>query len=263
MTTLHAILLAIVEGLTEYLPVSSTGHIILSSWALGINQQEFVKDYTVMVQFGAILAVLVLYWRRFVLNFHLYPRVFVAFLPAAVVGLSLKKHIEALLGNVTVVGTTLLVGGIFLVLTDHWLRRAPGKVKSANALTLPQAFKVGVFQCLALLPGTSRSAATIWGGLFQGLSLPVATEFSFFLAVPTLAGATALELRKVWPHLESDQINQLLVGNLISFVVGALTIRFFVQLVSRYGLRYFGYYRIILGALVLVLVSLGSDLRVV
>jgi undecaprenyl-diphosphatase len=263
MTSAQSIILAVVEGLTEYLPVSSTGHIILASWFLGINQEPFVKDYTVMVQFGAIFAVVVLYWKRFILNFRLYPKVIVAVMPAAVIGLALRKHIEHLLGNVAVVGTTLLVGGVLLVLTDHWVRRLKVRVKSVDELPLPAALKIGIFQCMALVPGTSRSAATIWGGLFEGLSLPLATEFSFFLAVPTLTGAGLLEFRKVWPSLTGDQMQWLLWGNLISFVVGGLTIRFFMHLVSRFGLRHFGYYRIAAGAAVLILLALGMDIRVV
>ena len=262
MTWTHATILAVVEGLTEYLPVSSTGHLILTSWLLGINQESFVKDYTVMVQFGAILSVVLLYWRRLVLNVRLYPKVLAAFLPAAIIGLALKKHIEVLLGSVEVVAWSLLVGGVLLVLTDHWVRRLKHNVRSLERLPLPKAVQIGVFQCLAMIPGTSRSAATIWGGLFAGLTLPLATEFSFFLGVPTLTGAGALELRKVWPSITADQVNVLLLGNLISFVVGALAVRGFISLVSRYGLRYFGYYRIVVGAIVLLLLKTGAELTI-
>jgi undecaprenyl-diphosphatase len=263
MTTAQSLILAVVEGLTEYLPVSSTGHIILSSWFLGINQESFVKDYTVMVQFGAILAVVVLYWKRFIMNFKLYPKVIVAVLPAVAIGLALKKHIEALLGSVVVVGWSLLIGGILLVLTDHWVRRQKVRVKSSEELPLLSALKIGFFQCLAMIPGTSRSAATIWGGLFEGMSLPLATEFSFFLAVPTLTGATLLELHKTWHTVTADQINILLIGNLVSFLIGALTIRTFMQVVSRFGLRHFGYYRIVAGAVTLYLFYSGMQIQLV
>lgn len=263
MTTTQTLLLAVVEGLTEYLPVSSTGHIILTSWAMGINQEPFVKDFTVMVQFGAILAVVVLYWKRFILNFKIYPKVFVACLPAAVIGLALKKTIEGLLGSVAVVGWALMLGGILLVLTDHWVRRSKVRLASIEDMPPKSAFTIGLFQCLALIPGTSRSAATIWGGLYEGMSLPLATEFSFFLAVPVLTGATLLELRKVWPTISADQIQILLIGNVISFLVGALTIGTFVKLVSRFGLRHFGYYRILAGATVLLLLAFGGDIRLV
>ena len=263
MSWAHAILLAVVEGFTEYLPVSSTGHIILTSWLLGINQESFVKDYTVMVQFGAILSVVLLYWKRLVLNVKLYPRVIAAFLPAAVIGLAFKKHIEAMIGSVEVVAWSLLIGGVLLILTDHWVRRLKHDVRALEDLGLPAAVKIGLFQCLAMIPGTSRSAATIWGGLFVGLSLPLATEFSFFLAVPTLTGAGALELRKVWPTVTADQASMLIVGNLVSFVVGALAVRGFVRLVSRYGLRWFGYYRVVIGAAVLIALSRGARIQLV
>ena len=271
MTTSQSLILAVVEGLTEYLPVSSTGHIIIASWLLGINQEPFVKDFTVMVQFGAILAVVVVFWRRFILNVQLYPRVFLAFLPAAVIGLALKKKIESFLGDVHVVAWALLVGGILLVLTDHWVRRqnartqalGAARAKAPETMSYADSVRIGFFQCLALIPGTSRSAATIWGGLFVGLSLPLATEFSFFLAVPTLTGATSLEVLKVWRTITPDQVQMLLVGNVVSFVVGGLTIKSFIAVVSRFGLRHFGYYRILAGGGVLLALSFGQTILVV
>jgi len=260
MTWFQAFLLAVVEGLTEYLPISSTGHIILSSWAMGIHESPFVKDYTVMVQVGAILSVVILFWRRFILNYRLYPKVFVAFLPAVVVGLAVKRHIDILLGSVAIVGWSLLIGGILLVLTDRWLQRRRSQVDDFEDLTLKSAFQIGIFQCLAFVPGVSRAAATIWGGLYRGMSLPLATEFSFFLAVPTLAGASLLKLVKVWPTMTSTEWEMLIFGNIVSFFVGALAIRGFVHLVERRGLRYFGYYRIALGVLVLTILGLGHNI---
>ncbi|NJL24417.1 MAG: undecaprenyl-diphosphate phosphatase [Calothrix sp. SM1_5_4] len=260
MNTTQSLILAVVEGLTEYLPVSSTGHIILASWMMGINQEPFVKDFTVMVQFGAILSVLLLYWRRFLLNFRIYPKIAVAFLPAAVLGLAVKKHIDAILGDVAVVGWALLIGGVLLVLTDHWVRRLQVKVCEVEELPLRSCLEIGIFQCLAFVPGVSRAAATIWGGLYKGMSLQMATEFSFFLAVPTLAGASFLKLLKVWPSLTAEQVESLLFGNVVSFIVGAIAIRFFVRLVTRFGLRHFGYYRIVLGAIVLIVVALGHQI---
>jgi undecaprenyl-diphosphatase len=255
-------ILAIVEGLTEYLPVSSTGHIILTSWVMGVNNDEFVKNYTVMVQFGAIFAVVVMYWRRFILNFRLYPKVMVGVLPAVVVGLSVKKKIDYLLGSVWVVGLALLVGGILLVLTDRWLKRMKPTIHDMNSISFGQALKVGVAQLLAFIPGVSRSAASIWGGLYQGMDLSVATEFSFFLALPTLTGATLLKGYAAWPHFTSEQVQMLIYGNLASFVVGILAIRGFIGLLEEYGLKGFGYYRIILGAIVLVAAGMGHDLPV-
>lgn len=261
MSFIQAMILAVVEGITEYLPVSSTGHMIITSWLMGINQDAFVKDYTVMVQFGAILAVVVLFWRRFILNYRIYPSVILGVLPAAIIGLGVKKHIDLILGNVWIVGSTLLVGGIFLVLTDHWLRRHKVRVTSLEQLPAASALKIGLFQCLAFFPGMSRSAATIWGGLHQGLGLVMATEFSFFLGVPTLSGATFLKVIKVYPEITAAQWGILLWGNVVSFVVGAIVIRYFIKLIERYGLRYFGYYRIVVGGLVLVALALGKQIE--
>ncbi len=260
MNFMQAMLLAVVEGLTEYLPVSSTGHIILTSWLMGINQDAFVKDYTVMVQFGAILAVVFIFWRRFLLNFKIYPAVFIGFLPAAVIGLAVKKHIDLILGSVWIVGAALLIGGIFLVLTDRWLLRHKVRVARLESLPPLSALKIGFFQCLAFFPGVSRSAATIWGGLNQGLSLVTATEFSFFLAVPTLTGATFLKLVKVFPTITAAQWQIIAYGNIVSFVVGLVAIRFFIQIIERFGLRYFGYYRIVVGGLVLIALAMGQSI---
>jgi undecaprenyl-diphosphatase len=263
MDFLQAVLLAIVEGLTEYLPVSSTGHIIISSWLMGINQVEFVKDYTVMVQFGAILAVVIVFWRRFILNFKIYPQVAIAVLPAVVIGLSVKKYIDLVLGNVWVVAVSLLLGGIALVWTDRWVARQHKRVESIEKLKPAGALKIGLFQCLAFIPGMSRSAASIWGGIFEGLNLTLATEFSFFLAVPTLTGATLIKLKKALPSITHEQVKMLIAGNVISLIVGILAIRFFVHILQRFGLKYFGYYRIALGALVLIALALGQSITVV
>ncbi len=262
MTLAQAIFLAVVEGITEYLPISSTGHIILSSWLMGIHQEEFVKDYTVMVQFGAILAVLVLYWKKFVLNYRIYPVVLAGFIPAAIVGLLVKKQIDLILGNVFIVGAALFVGGVLLVFTDEWIRSLKPRVHTIEDLKPMPAFKVGLFQLLAFIPGVSRSAASIWGGLHQGMSLLTATEFSFFLAAPTLAGATFIKLVKVWPTLNPEQIQIIAIGNVVSFFVGAAAIHYFVQMIGRYGLKYFGYYRMIVGAAVLAAALLGENLTV-
>lgn len=257
---MQAFWLAVVEGLTEYLPVSSTGHIILTSWIMGIHQDPFVKDYTVMVQVGAILAVVILFFKKFVMNRKLYPHIIVGVLPAIAIGLLVKDYIDAILGNVWVVGTTLLVGGVILVVTDKWVRSAKARYPQVEDMPLPGVFKIGVFQCLAFIPGVSRSAASIWGGLHQGLNLQTATEFSFFLAVPTLAGASVLKLHKAWPTLTDEQVRMLIGGNIVSLIVGMLAIRFFVHMLSRYGLVYFGYYRIVLGVVVLGALALGTDM---
>jgi undecaprenyl-diphosphatase len=252
MTFTQALILAVVEGLTEYLPVSSTGHIILTSWLMGIHENEFVKDYTVMVQFGAILAVVVLYWRKFILNLKVYPAVLIAFLPAAVVGLLVKKHIDVLLGSVTVVAVALLVGGVVLVWTDGWLKRRKSTVHDPAALSRASALKIGLFQLLAFIPGVSRSAASILGGLQQGMTPLAAAEFSFFLAAPTLTGASLIKLMKAWPSITPEQMNMILWGNVVSFVVGAAAIHTFVKMIAKYGFKWFGVYRILVGAAVLI-----------
>lgn len=254
---MQGILLAVVEGLTEYLPVSSTGHIILTSWLMGIESESFVKDYTIMVQFGAILAVVVLYWRRLILNRKIWPSVFIAFLPAAVIGVLVKKKIDLLLDSVVVVAVSLIVGGIVLIWTDHWLKSRKAKYKGPEEWPAKNAVMVGLFQVLAFIPGVSRAAATILGGVHQGLNLVSATEFSFFLAVPTLTGATFIKAVKIWPTVTPDQVSLLIWGNVVSFIVGALAIHTFVRFIGRYGLQVFGYYRIVLGAAVLFVALKG------
>lgn len=256
----QSITLAIVEGLTEYLPISSTGHIILASWLMGIHEQPFTKDFTIMVQFGAILAVVVIYWRRFLQDRAMYARLVVAFLPAGVIGLLVKGQIDVLLGSVWVVAFALLIGGIALIYTKRIFARRVKSYQDINALTWRQALWIGLFQCLAFIPGMSRAASTIWGGLFVGLSLPLATQFSFLLAVPTLAGATFLKALKIAPTLTPDQLQLLVIGNLVSFVVGYLSIRGFINWVSRRGLESFGYYRVVVALLVLALLVFGQDL---
>lgn len=258
----HAIILAIIEGLTEYLPISSTGHIILGSWWMGIHQEPFTKDFTVMVQFGAILSVVAIYWRKFFHEWKTYLLLAVAFLPAAVIGLLVKDKIDLLLGSVWVVAVALLLGGVVLLFTKQLFRHHQNGKIDWSHLTWRHVLVIGLFQCLAFVPGVSRAASTIWGGLFVGLSLPLATQFSFLLAVPTLSGASLLKLLKAWPSLTGEQIQLLLIGNLISFIVGYIAIRSFIQWVSRKGLEPFGLYRIILAIVVIAVLMMGHDLTV-
>ncbi|MES2628572.1 MAG: undecaprenyl-diphosphate phosphatase [Bacteroidota bacterium] len=261
MTLLQAILIAIVEGLTEFLPVSSTGHMIITQAILGIHSDDFVKAFTVNIQFGAILSVVVLYSRRFFQSIEFYFKLFVAFIPAAIFGFLLGDQIDALLENVTVVAVSLLIGGIILVMIDKYLNPS-----AESEITYPKSFKIGLFQCIALIPGVSRSAATILGGMSQKLSRTQAAEFSFFLAVPTMAAASGYKLLKAWKEtpqvLEGDNISLLLVGNAVAFIVGMLAIRFFISFLTKYGFRIFGYYRIIVGALLLILMAAGVELNV-
>lgn len=286
MSLFHAIMLAIIEGLTEFLPVSSTGHMIIYSSLAGISGDEFTKLYTVDIQFGCILSVLVLYYRRFLrdtrtradmvwynalpgfaqklvspvsgqLDFYL--KLLVAFLPAAVIGFLLNDFIDSLLENVTVVAISLVVGGVILVFIDRIIEK---HAERDYDITFPEALKVGFFQCIAMIPGVSRSAATIIGGMTQGLTRQQAAEFSFFLAVPTMAAATGYKLLKTYKMLQPADYQTLLIGNAIAFVVGLLAIRGFVGFLNKYGFKVFGYYRIIVGLAILGLLAAGVKIDI-
>lgn len=259
MSEIEAIILAIVEGLTEFLPVSSTGHMIIASSIMGINELEFTKIFTVNIQFGAILSVIVLYWKRFFTSFEIYYKLFVAFIPAAVIGLLLSDIIDQLLESVVVVAIMLLLGGIVLIFVDKWFNNS---TKNINELSYPKAFKIGLFQCLAMVPGVSRSAATIIGGLYEKLNRKAAAEFSFLLAVPTMFAASAYKLLKGHQHIEAADIQILLIGNLVAFVVAMAAIKFFIAFLTKYGFKVFGYYRIALGLTILILLALGFDLTI-
>jgi undecaprenyl-diphosphatase len=246
MTLIQAVILAVIEGLTEFLPVSSTGHIIIGSSAMGIAHEEFTKVFTVAVQFGAILAVVALYWRRFIQSFPFYLKLFVAFLPAAVLGKILNSRIDLLLENVLVVAVSLLVGGVVFLFIDRWFPGAEGQEDPSYA----SAFKIGLFQVIAMIPGVSRSAATIIGGLQQKLTRKGAAEFSFFLAVPTIFAAAVYKIFAFYQagyRLDEGQWNLLLAGNLAAFAVAVLAIKSFIALLNRHGFRLFGYYRIVVG----------------
>ncbi|MFA7473652.1 MAG: undecaprenyl-diphosphate phosphatase [Spirosomataceae bacterium] len=261
MTFWQAMVLAIVEGITEFLPVSSTGHMIIASSLMGIGQEDFVKMFTVNIQFGAILSVVVLYWRRFVkdIDFNFYLKLLVAFVPAAVFGFLLNDLIDSLLENVYVVAIMLLLGGIVLVYIDRWIK-APTAEKSMN---FTHAFKIGLFQCIAMIPGVSRSAATIIGGMVQGFSRKQAAEFSFFLAVPTMAAAGGYKFLKTYDSIQAEDVQILLWGNLVAFIVAMLAIKFFINFLTKYGFKVFGYYRIALGLLLLILLASGYKLDIV
>lgn len=259
MTIWQALILAIIEGITEFLPVSSTGHMIIASSVMGISHSEFTKMYTVNIQFGAILSVLVLYTRRFLQTTDFYYKLFVAFLPAAVIGFLLNDYIDALLENVVVVAISLLVGGIILVFIDRIAKDYP----KDREITYPEALKIGFFQCIAMIPGVSRSAATIIGGMFQGLTRKQSAEFSFFLAVPTMAAAAGYKFLKTYESIEVADIKILLFGNAIAFIVAMLAIRFFINFLTKYGFKVFGYYRIVLGIILLALLAMGYELDVV
>lgn len=266
MTTLQAVVLAIVEGLTEYLPISSTGQMIVVSSFMGIAADQFTKDFTVIVQFGAILAVLFLYWRRFIESKHLYLKLFIAFLPTALIGFMVKSKVDAILDSVIVVATTQILGGILLLFVDKWFERQERRLAEIQAghidnLDFKRTSLIGLVQCLAFIPGMSRSASTIIGGLFAGLNRQAAAEFSFLLAVPTLAAATAWKSIKIYETIQPDQIGILLLGNLVAFVVAVITIKLFIGFLTRRGFFIFGVYRILLGLAIFALLLSGNRLE--
>ncbi len=261
MNLIHALILAIVEGLTEFLPVSSTGHMIIASTIMGIASDPFVKMFTVAIQFGAILSVVVLYFKRFFQNFRFYIRLLVAFAPAVVFGMLFKKQIDAMLENIAVVALALIAGGIVFLFIDHYFAANEGRNQDIDDISYGNALIIGLFQVLAMIPGVSRSAATIIGGLSQGLNRKVAAEFSFFLAVPTMFAATVKSLYdflgKEGGSFTPEQISLLAIGNVAAFIVAWLAIKGFISYLSKNGFKVFGYYRIIVGLVLLACWSLG------
>lgn len=261
MTTFQAIVLAIVEGITEFLPISSTGHMIIASSLMGIAEDSFTKNFSVIIQFGAILSVVVLYWKRFFKSINFYYKLIIGFIPAAIIGLLLDNYIDSLLGNVLVVACSLLLGGIFLLYVDKIFKIDLEDTK-VQEVSYKKSFWIGCFQTIAMIPGVSRSAATIIGGLYQKLNRKTAAEFSFFLAVPTMFAATSYKLLKMYKEIEVDQIQNLLIGNILAFIVAMIAIKAFISYLTKHGFKVFGYYRIVLGLLILILHFAGIDLHV-
>jgi len=258
MTWFHALILSIVEGLTEFLPVSSTGHMILMEGILGMKSNDFIQAFIINIQFGAILSVVVLYWKRFFQSFSFYYKLFVAFLPAAVVGLLLIHYIDELLQSVYVVAVMLILGGIVLVFVDKWFKN-PAKNQE---VTYKKALVIGFYQVLSMIPGTSRSAATIIGGMTQKLTKKTAAEFSFFLAVPTMFAASGYKLLDNYKAINIDNIWLLLFGNVVAFVVAMFAIKSFISFLTNHGFKLFGYYRIVVGLTILILYFLGVNLSI-
>ena len=281
MSILDTIIIAIVEGLTEFLPVSSTGHMIIAQNILGVPSDDFVKAFTFIIQFGAILSVVVLYWKRFFqLNrtpapegasafkrflhkYDFYWKLFVAFIPAAVLGLLFSDAIDAMLERVEVVAVTLILGGVFMLFSDRIFNKGNEDTK----LTEKRAFCIGLFQCISMIPGVSRSMATIVGGMAQKLTRKAAAEFSFFLAVPTMLAATLFKMLKLFTDESSAQVLKanvdiLIIGNVVAFIVAMLAIKFFINFVTKYGFKAFGWYRIIVGGAILAMLLTGHNLTI-
>lgn len=280
MDILDSIIIAIVEGLTEFLPVSSTGHMIIAQNLLGVESTDYVKAFTFIIQFGAILSVVWLYWkkffhlnnspaphgagalRRFLHKYDFYWKLFIAFIPAAVFGLLFSDAIDAMLEKVEVVAVMLVAGGIFMLFCD----RIFNKGSEHTRLTERRALMIGIFQCISMIPGVSRSMATIVGGMSQKLTRKAAAEFSFFLAVPTMLGATVYKVYKLikvgGTQLITDNLTTLIVGNVVAFIVALLAIKFFINFVSKHGFQAFGWYRIIIGGAILIMLACGMNLQI-
>lgn len=258
MTYLEAFIIAVVEGITEFLPVSSTGHMIITEKLLGIESTEFTRAFVVNIQFGAILSVIVLYWKRFFQSFDFYLKLAVACTPL-IIAFLLENFIDRMLESVLIVAVSLFVGGFFLIFVDSWLDKPENE---KNQLTHKKSFIIGLFQIIAVIPGVSRSAATIIGGMTQKLSRKTAAEFSFFLAVPTMFAASVYKLTKNTGLITTDNLPILIFGNVVAFIVALIAIKSFIAFLTRHGFKAFGYYRIILGATLLAMILLGYDLKI-
>lgn len=266
MNTLEAIIIAIIEGLTEYLPISSTAHMGFTAALLGLEESEFLKMFQVSIQFGAILSIVVLYWKKFFdfSNFNFYLKLIIAVIPALILGYLFDDKIEAVLGNQIAISTVLVIGGVVLIFCDKWFKNP--KVLDEKEISFKKAFIIGFWQCLAMMPGTSRSAASIIGGMTQGLSRKAAAEFSFFLAVPTMLAVTVYSIFvKTWGKgtanemkgyemilQDNHHIMLFALGNIIAFVVALIAVKTFIAFLTKYGFKVWGWYRIIIGVVLLI-----------
>ena len=257
MTITQSIIISIVEGITEFIPISSTGHMIIAEKLLKMTDDEFTKTFTVAIQLGAILAVVVLYWKKFFdfSRWQFYVKLLAGVIPAVVLGFLFSKKIDALLDSSRTVAVSMLLGGIILLFIDKAFRKPV--IDNEKKVSYARSFIIGIWQCLAMIPGVSRSAASIIGGMQQKLTRSAAAEFSFFLAVPTMLAATGYKLYKYtkeYGAFTSEQIKLLSIGNVIAFVVALFAIKFFISLIKKYGFRMWGVYRIIVGIILLILI---------
>jgi len=260
MDTIQTIVISIVEGLTEFIPVSSTGHMVITEKLLGVPDNEYTKMFTVAIQLGAILAVVVLYWKKFFdfKNWQFYLKLLFGVVPAIILGLLFSKKIDALLESSTTVAVSLLLGGVILLFIDKGFNKPT--IHSEKETSFKNSFIIGIWQCLAMIPGVSRSAASIIGGMQQKLTRSAAAEFSFFLAVPTMLAATGYKLYKHYKEaggFSSHEIKQLAIGNFVAFLVAILAIKFFIGFLKKHGFRIWGFYRIIVGIILLILIYTG------
>ncbi|MBW1618232.1 undecaprenyl-diphosphate phosphatase [Empedobacter falsenii] len=274
MNTLQAIIIAIIEGLTEYLPISSTAHMGFTAALMGMPESEFLKMFQVSIQFGAILSIVVLYWKKFFdfknFNFNFYIKLACAVIPALILGKLFDDKIEAVLGNQVAISGMLVFGGIILLFVDKWFKNP--KINDEKDITLKQAIIIGFWQCLAMMPGTSRSAASIIGGMTQGLSRKAAAEFSFFLAVPTMLAVTVYSVFvKTWGEdtatpmkgyemilQDQNHIILFVIGNVVAFIVALIAVKTFIAVLTKYGFKFWGWYRIIIGIILLIYFSYNS-----
>ncbi len=260
MTDFQSIILAVVEGLTEFLPISSTGHMIVTSSLFGIEKDAFTKLFTVVIQLGAILSVVVLYWKKFFdfKRWQFYTKLIVAVIPALIMGALFSKKIKGLLESNLTVAISLLVGGIVLLFIDKFFKEET--IKEEKNISYLKGFFIGCWQCIAMIPGVSRSAASIIGGMQQGLTRKVAAEFSFFLAVPTMCAATIKDLYDFYKEkgtFTGEEIKLLAIGNIVAFIVALLAIKFFIGFLQKHGFKLFGWYRIFAGVVILGLIYFG------
>lgn len=253
MSIFDSIILAIIEGLTEFLPISSTGHMIMGQTLLKIDG-DFVKTFEISIQLGAIMAIVLMYARRFLQSLTIYFKLGIAFIPTGIIGFLAYKSIKMYLFNPYVVGISLVIGGIILVLIDHKVVSRESKVLDLESISYKNSFLIGLIQSISMIPGVSRAAATIIGGVFNGLDKKQATEFSFLLAVPTMFAATGYDLIKTPIHFTTHEYTLLAIGLLIAFVSAWAAVKVFIRLVENYGFKYFGYYRIAIGLLFLLFI---------
>lgn len=255
MTLIQSIIIAIIEGITEFLPISSTGHMIIASTLMKINNDEFVKTFEICIQIGAIMAIMLMYVKKFLSGLNIYFKLMVAFLPTAIIGFLAYDIIKSYLFNPIVVATSLILGGIILIFIDQKVENQQTTVLEIESISYKNAFLIGLFQCISMIPGVSRAAATIIGGIFNGLNKKQATEFSFLLAVPTMLAASSYDLLKTNIHFNSQEILILGLGLVIAFVTAWITVKFFLKFISHYGFKHFGYYRIVIGIIFLLFIK--------